>query len=192
MRVCNFTSPANFFHALRRQALDPIKKPLIVMAPKSLLRHPLAISSIREFTDETFRPVIPADTDPNQAKRLVICSGKVYYDLIQVREKWDPDGVVAIARLEQFYPFPTNEIRDELERYTAVQNVCWVQEEPRNMGAWTKVQCLIDELLYERDGDCCLRVQYVGRPASASTATGSAKRHVQIQAKLLEAALSTS
>ncbi len=180
MRVCNLTTPANLFHALRRQTLDPIRKPLIVMSPKSLLRHPQVISPLRAFTDEGFQSVYPAAQDPAGIKRLVFCSGKVYYDLINKEE----DGV-AVARLEQFYPFPTEGVRAEINRYTGLEEVVWVQEEPKNMGGWTFVQEWFNEVLDEHR----MRIKYIGRRASASTATGSAKRHAEEQETLVQEAL---
>ena len=191
MTVCNFTSPANYFHALRRQVKRAVKKPLIVMAPKSLLRHPLAVSTPEELTDEQFRPVLPADTDPSDTKRLIFCSGKVYYDLVQALDSEEHAGKkdqVAVARLEQFYPWPKEEIQAELERYQGAE-VMWVQEEPANMGGWMFVRYRFDDLLEALYGTCEKRVRYAGRPGAASPATGSNAMHQREQAELIEAAL---
>ncbi|HET6566439.1 MAG TPA: multifunctional oxoglutarate decarboxylase/oxoglutarate dehydrogenase thiamine pyrophosphate-binding subunit/dihydrolipoyllysine-residue succinyltransferase subunit, partial [Rhodothermales bacterium] len=189
--VANFTTPANYFHALRRQVLREVKKPLVVMAPKSLLRHPMVVSAPEDFTHGTVQELIPADTDPARAERLVFCSGKVYYDLLQTMQ--GHEGVqdrVAIARLEQFYPFPEDKVRSELERYRNVKDVLWVQEEPANMGAWTFVRYRFDEILEGIfDGDCSRHIKYVGRAASASPATGSAKVHQQEQERITGEAL---
>lgn len=189
MIVCNLTTPANYFHALRRQAKRDAKKPLIVMSPKSLLRHPQVISQPSDFTEGTFQKVIPADTDPASAKRLVLCSGKVYYDVVQALSDAEKTQDVAVARVEQFYPFPAEDIQAELERYRDVQDVVWVQEEPANMGGWSYMRYQLDDLLENLHGDCTHRVQYMGRRASASPSTGLAKIHQLEQATILEAVL---
>ena len=190
MVVCNMTTPANYFHALRRQVKRDVKKPLVVMAPKSLLRNTRAVSSPEDLAEGGFQKLIPATADPESAERLVFCSGKVYYDLIQTVEDEDTKKV-AIARLEQFYPFPKADVRAELERYKDVKDVLWVQEEPANMGAWTFVRPRFDELLEALHGDCTRRARYVGRPASASPSTGSAKVHQQEQERIVAEALGT-
>jgi multifunctional 2-oxoglutarate metabolism enzyme len=190
MIVANFTTPANYYHALRRQIKREVRKPLVVMAPKSLLRHPMVISTPEELTQGTVQELIPATTDPSTAERLVFCSGKVYYDLVQVVEGQEGIGAkVAVARLEQYYPFPEEDIRAELERYKGVQEVVWLQEEPANMGAWTFVRYRFDDLLEGIYDDCKHRIKYVGRAASASPATGSAKVHQQEQDRILRQAL---
>ncbi|MFQ5569001.1 MAG: multifunctional oxoglutarate decarboxylase/oxoglutarate dehydrogenase thiamine pyrophosphate-binding subunit/dihydrolipoyllysine-residue succinyltransferase subunit [Rhodothermales bacterium] len=190
MIVCNLSTPASYFHALRRQVKREVKKPLVLMTPKSLLRHPLAISSPDELSEGRFQCVIPAATDPKGAERLIFCSGKVYYDLVKALQADEAgQGKIAIARIEQFYPFPGDEVRAELERYGAVKEVLWVQEEPANMGAWPFLRARIDELLEELHGDCAQQVRYVGRPPSASPATGSAKVHELEQRRLVNEAL---
>ncbi len=178
MIVCNLSTPANYFHALRRQVHRDVKKPLILMTPKSLLRDPMAVSSPDEIMEATFEHIIPADADPAQAERLVFCSGKMYYDLVKALKK-NParQGRIALARIEQFYPFPKKRIAAELARFKDVDDVFWVQEEPANMGAWHFLRYQIDDLLEALHGDCNHRVRYAGRPASASPATGSAKVH---------------
>ena len=185
--VANYSTPANYFHALRRQVRRGAKKPLVVMTPKSLLRHPGAVTSVDELADGAYRPFIPSGQDG--AERLVICSGKVYYDVLKAREALEDPSSVAIARLEQFYPFPDEAIRDELARF-AGKPVVWLQEEPQNMGAWTFVQPRLDAILRDlHDGDCTHRAVYAGRRAAASPATGSAAVHAAEQERLLREAL---
>ena len=191
MIVGNFSTPANYFHALRRQVRLEPRKPLVVMTPKSLLRNPMAVSAPEDFTEGRLQEVIPATVDPSTARRLVLCSGKVYYELAKaLGEASDQNEQVAIARIEQFYPFPHDELRDELERYRDVESVLWVQEEPANMGAWQFLRYRLDDLLEALHGDCNHRVRYVGRPASASPATGSAKVHQLEQDAIIKQALS--
>jgi 2-oxoglutarate dehydrogenase E1 component len=189
MIVANFSTPANYFHALRRQVKRDVKKPLIIMTPKSLLRHPKCVSTPQELMEGGVQEVIPADTDPADTTRHILCSGKVYYDLVKALEDDDRRDEIAITRLEQFYPFPTQEVKEELERYADADETVWVQEEPQNMGAWTFVQPRLNDLLDDVHGPCEQRVQYVGRPASASPATGSAKVHDREQEILVNDAL---
>ncbi|HEX9951375.1 MAG TPA: multifunctional oxoglutarate decarboxylase/oxoglutarate dehydrogenase thiamine pyrophosphate-binding subunit/dihydrolipoyllysine-residue succinyltransferase subunit, partial [Rubricoccaceae bacterium] len=179
--VANYTTPANYFHALRLQVRRPVAKPLVVMTPKSLLRLPQAVSKPEDFTEGTYQPFIPSGQET--AERLVLCTGKVYYDAMKAREGLPNPASVAVARVEQLYPFPEDEARAEIARF-AGKPVVWLQEEPANMGAWTFVQSRLDALL--PDG---ARVEYAGRAAAASPATGSASRHVKEQEALLNAAL---
>jgi 2-oxoglutarate dehydrogenase E1 component len=132
--------------------------------------------------------VLPAQTDPAATTRHILCSGKVYYDLVSALED-DRRDEIAITRLEQFYPFPEAELREELERYAEADETVWVQEEPANMGAWTFVRSRLDDLLEEIHGPCEQRIQYVGRPGSASPATGSAKVHDREQEQLVGEAI---
>ena len=182
MIVANLTTPAQLFHALRRQVLRTEKKPLVVMSPKSLLRLPAAFSTPKDFTDGAFQPVIPSDVEPAKAKRLVFCSGKLAYELLGAAT-----GDVAVARVEQLYPFPAAEVRAEIERYADAE-VVWVQEEPQNMGAWTFVQPRMEEILDDLRGGCN-RLRYIGRKASASPAVGSHKVHVAEQEALIAEAM---
>jgi 2-oxoglutarate dehydrogenase E1 component len=190
MIVANLTTPANYFHALRRQLKRTYRKPLVIMTPKSLLRHKLAVSKLAEFTGEShFRHVIP-EIDPIAApgdvKRVVLCTGKVYYDLLaQRREK--AIGDVAIVRLEQIYPFPLKTLGAVLKTYPNA-DVVWCQEEPENMGAWNFVDRKIERTL-STVGHKCPRPSYVGRDAAASPATGQAKTHAAQQAALVQQAL---
>ncbi|ARA93446.1 2-oxoglutarate dehydrogenase E1 component [Rhodothermaceae bacterium RA] len=188
--VANLTTPANYFHALRRQVKRDTKKPLVLMTPKSLLRHPMVVSSPDDLTGGRFHELYPATTDPAETRRLLFCSGKVYYDLLQaLDEHEDKRRETAIVRLEQFYPFPKEAVRAELERYRNAERVLWVQEEPANMGAWNFLRYRFDALLEDLHGDCRHRVGYAGRPPSASPATGSAKVHQLEQERLVQDAL---
>jgi len=190
LRVVNITNPANFFHALRRQVYSADRKPLVVMSPKSLLRHKLAVSTINEFTQQQFRPVIGDDTiDAKQAKRLILCSGKVYYDLIEAREA-NKINDTAIVRLEQLYPFPQQELKQQLAKYQNAQLI-WCQEEPKNMGAWLHLLEPIENLLADIN-HINLRPQYAGRVACASPATGYGSYHAKEQKQLIAQALGIS
>ncbi len=180
MQVCNFTTPANIFHALRRQVKRSFRKPLVVMTPKSLLRHPLAVSPMSEFTEGKFREVIDDDTvDPKLVKRVVVCSGKVYYDLLAKRTEAKRTDV-ALVRLEQLYPWPAEQLLAVLGRFPKAE-VAWAQEEPQNMGGWFFVE--------PRFRDLGRPAGYVGRDPSASPATGSHFVHEHEQADLVRAAL---
>ena len=193
MCVANLTTPANYFHALRRQLKRNFRKPLVIFTPKSLLRHKLAVSSLDDMAEgSAFRFVIPetyAIKPPKQVKRVVLCSGKVYYDLLtERREKSISD--VAIMRLEQIYPFPEKTLTRELTPYRDAELV-WCQEEPENMGAWNFVDRRLEKVL-AGIGDAGRRPLYVGRDAAASPATGSARAHGAEQAALVAAALGTA
>jgi len=162
-----------------------VRKPLIIFTPKSLLRHPRAVSPLNEFTAGTFREVL-ADDDairPDRVTRVLLCSGKIYYELLEAREKRQA-GSVALIRLEQLYPFPAESVRDALLRYPSSAEIFWVQEEPRNMGAWRFVQENMQSLL----ADPRRELRYAGRAASASTAAGSLKRHLEEQAEVIDQA----
>ena len=189
IQVCNITVPANYFHVLRRQMLRPFRKPLVIMTPKSLLRHPLAKSEADEFLGAHFRRIVSDTTDipDTKVRRLILCSGKVAYDLI---EKRDAEGIddVSIVRLEQLYPFPGEPLVMRLERMTNLEEVVWCQEEPKNNGAWFFVENRIEAALDEA-GHEGLRPVYAGRDAAASPATGLAKRHQEQQEELIAIAL---
>ena len=190
MRIGNLTTPANYFHALRRQLKANYRKPLVLMTPKSLLRHKLAVSALADFAPgSSFQYVIP-ETDailpPEQVKRVVLCTGKVYYDLLQERrDKGVKD--VAIVRVEQLYPFPRTSLARTLAPYRNAE-VVWCQEEPENMGAWTFLDRKIEGVLREIDIKA-KRPDYVGRIEAASPATGLAKVHQQQQEALVRDAL---
>jgi 2-oxoglutarate dehydrogenase E1 component len=190
IQVCYPTTPAQYFHVLRRQMKRSFRKPLVLMTPKSLLRHKDAVSPIAELTDGRFQEVIDdAAADPARVRRVLLCSGKVYYDL---RERQASGGSppsegdgrkddVAILRIEQLYPFPEAQLKQALGRYRKAQEWVYVQEESQNMGAWTFIEPRLRALGYA--------VEYVGRDASASPATGSLKIHQREQKELVEAAL---
>jgi 2-oxoglutarate dehydrogenase E1 component len=188
MQVVVPTTPAQYFHVLRRQMKREVRKPLVILSPKSLLRHPMVVSSASDLTGGTFRTVLPeADPiQPENVRRVVFCFGKVYYDLLQARRKAEQNDV-AIIRVEQLYPFPSAEVRAQLELYSHAKEIVWVQEEPKNMGAWPTVSHWIREVLHEGQ-----RLRFLGRPASGSPAAGSARRHNQEQAEIVRRALGLS
>jgi 2-oxoglutarate dehydrogenase E1 component len=190
MYVCNLTTPANYFHALRRQQHRNFRKPLIVFEPKSLLRHKLAVSPLAAFAEGTrFQFVIPeidAIAPPDRVRRVAICSGKVYYDLLAERRSKDIKDI-AIVRLEQLYPFPKNSLGRVLAPYVNA-DVVWCQEEPENMGAWHFLDRRIEKVLSRLDMKV-RRPIYVGRDAAASPATGLAKTHIVQQARLVATVL---
>jgi 2-oxoglutarate dehydrogenase E1 component len=181
MQVCNASTPAQYFHLLRRQVHRKFRKPLIIMAPKSLLRHPKAVSSMADFSDQNFCDVLPDPHANYTATNVLLCSGQVYYDLEAKRQELS-DTQTSIIRIEQLYPFPTELLKEELDKYANVDEVVWVQEESRNRGAWTFLIEAIQEALAGRT------IRYVGRPPSASPATGSLKRHLKELNRLLNAA----
>jgi 2-oxoglutarate dehydrogenase E1 component len=192
MQVANCSTPANYFHILRRQMRRNIRKPLILVTPKSLLRHKLCVSSLADMSEHsTFLSVIPEVSktlvDDKKIRRVVVCSGKLYYDLLAARDERKISDV-AIVRLEQFYPFPAKYLATEFARYAKAADIVWCQEEPQNMGAWTFVDRRIEESL-ELAKHRVSRPTYVGRTASAATATGSLKRHNKEQAELIDKAL---
>lgn len=180
--VANISTPANFFHLLRRQVLLKTRKPLVVMSPKSLLRHPECISTLDDLATGQYRRVIADGTvDASAVSRVVFCSGKVYYDLLAARKASDEQRV-ALVRLEQLYPFPAEEVRNVLATYAAGVEVVWCQEEPRNMGAWPMMDEWMGAVLGGRPP------RYIGRPESASPATGFHKVHKQEQQQLIDEA----
>ena len=190
MWVCNMTTPANYYHALRRQLHRNFRKPLIVFEPKSLLRHKLAVSPLADFAEGTrFRYIIPEIDEiaaPDKVRRVVLCSGKVYYDLLQERRAKDIKDV-AILRLEQYYPFPELTLGRLLAPYINA-DVVWCQEEPENMGAWNFVDRRIENVLMRLDMKV-RRPTFAGREAAASPATGLAKTHMAQQSRLVSTVL---
>jgi 2-oxoglutarate dehydrogenase E1 component len=185
IQVCSPTTPAQTFHMLRRQMRRLYRKPLIVMTPKSLLRHKLAVSDIDAMVHGKFAPVLPEidDIDPQKVDRLVMCSGKVYYDLLETRREQELDNV-AIIRLEQMYPFPSDEVDEQLEKYDAASHIIWCQEEPLNQGAWYNIQHRIRALMEDRH-----YLQHVTRPDAASPAVGYFSMHQEQQRDLVARAL---
>lgn len=179
MVVANITEPSNFFHLLRRQLTWEFRKPCVVMSPKSLLRHPKVVSPIEEFTNGRFRELIlDEEADPKKVTRVILCSGKIYYDLADAREKEKIDDV-AIFRVEQLHPLPKNKILEALKTYKDAE-VIWVQEEPENMGYWT----YIVRMLYKY-----LKMDVIARKHSASPATGYMKVHLEEQKGIIDKAL---
>lgn len=185
MQVCVPSTPAQIFHMLRRQMLRDARKPLIVMTPKSLLRHKLAVSSLDDLSTGKFHLLI-AEIDKISAKkvsRVIICSGKVYYDLLEKRREEDAEHI-AILRVEQLYPFPRKELKAELKKYTAAKDIVWCQEEPQNQGAWYQIRHNLAACMQGKQD-----FRYVGRTASAAPAVGYAHKHKQEQAELVKQAI---
>src|SRR5439155_4959504 len=179
IQVANLTTPAQYFHVLRRQMKRNFRKPLVIMTPKSLLRHKHAVSPIEELTDNGFHQVLDdVRADPSEVRRVLLCSGKVYYDLLERRGS---DAAVALIRVEQLYPYPEGQLKQVLARYRQAKEWIWVQEESMNMGAWTFMEPRLRAMGYSP--------RYVGRDSSASPATGSRAVHLREQKELVEAAL---
>ncbi len=185
VQVCVPSTPAQTFHMLRRQMLRPLRKPLVVMTPKSLLRHRLASSPLSELLEGSFQTVIGDidQPDPNGVERVVFCSGKVFYDLLEARRA-NQISDVAVVRLEQLYPFPVREFRSVLSAYPKTTEVVWCQEEPQNQGAWYQIRHRLQKPLSPEQ-----LLFYAGRPHAAAPASGIFKLHVQQQQALVEAAL---
>ncbi len=185
IQVCVPTTPAQVFHMLRRQMIRPLRKPLVVMTPKSLLRHRLATSALDEFTSGEFQSVIGEvdDIDPAQVERIIVCSGKVYYELLEARRA---RGIrdTAIIRLEQLYPFPREQFDETIDKYVNTKTLIWCQEEPQNQGAWDQIKHRFHTQL-----DRGKKLFYVGRPASAAPAVGYYPVHVEQQETLIDEAL---
>ena len=195
VQVVNCTTPAQYFHLLRRQMRGGrdrrgLRKPLIVMSPKSLLRHPQVISTADDLTNGVFHPVLDDATVTNPAaiRKILLCSGKVYYEVLAAREARkatdETAARTAVVRIEQLYPFPEAEIREVIARYSSASGVVWVQEEPRNMGAWIFMRTRLQRIMANE----ARALGYAGRPESASTAPGSPKVHAREQAELLDLA----
>ncbi|MGZ8135827.1 MAG: 2-oxoglutarate dehydrogenase E1 component [Methylococcaceae bacterium] len=185
IQVCNPTTPAQIFHLLRRQLLRPYRKPLIIMSPKSLLRHKLAVSTLEDLTNGQFQPIIGEQDaiNPKKVTRFVLCSGKVYYDLLEVRRQDDLKHV-AIARIEQLYPFPADLFKAEIAKYSNLKDFIWCQEEPKNQGAWYNSNHHFTDNLQPH-----IKVTYAGREASASPAVGSFHVHIEQQKAVVQSAL---
>jgi len=188
MQVITPTTPAQIFHALRRQEIRPIRKPLIVTSPKSLLRHKLAVSSLEELANGTFQTVIDEVDNINKSDvtRLVLCGGKVYYDLVEKRREKELNNT-AIVRIEQLYPYPAKRLAEVLAQYPNVKELVWAQEEPKNQGAWLFIAPrLYDDVMKAGKQ---VRISYAGREASAAPACGSPYLHAKQQAQLINDAL---
>ncbi len=189
IQVCNLTTPAQFFHLLRRQMKREFRKPLVVMSPKSLLRHPRAKSTLDDLSNGAFEEIIDErdeSIETAKVERLLMCSGKIYYELLAAREELGDAGKkIAIATLEQVYPYPVNPIADILEKYKHVKQVCWVQEEPRNQGAWIYLENRLESQVNDDQ-----ELKYFGRSPSPSPATGYFKVHQKEQQNIIDRALS--
>ncbi len=185
IQVCVPSNPSQMFHMLRRQMLRPYRKPLIVMTPKSLLRHKMSVSPITDLSTGQFELIIPEveAIDAKATRRIVFCSGKVYYDLLEARQVQGIDDI-AIIRLEQLYPFPIAEYATLIELYDHVEEIVWCQEEPQNQGAWYQIRHRLQEPLKDHQ-----QLYYAGRPGAAAPASGIFKVHMQQQQALVEAAL---
>jgi 2-oxoglutarate dehydrogenase E1 component len=181
IQICNVTTPAQYFHVLRRQVKLSFRKPLIIMTPKSLLRHPKVISPVADFVKGNFQEVLDDSCGPDKVERVLLCSGKVYYDLLAQREAAGRADA-ALIRIELLYPFPNRAIGACLEKYTRAGNVTWIQEEPRNSGAWAYMRERFSLHFPQID------LQYFGREESASSATGSFKQYQEEQKELIEGA----
>jgi len=183
MQICNPSTPAQYFHVLRRQVHGKYHKPLIIMTPKSLLRHEQSISQVQDFTGSHFLELLsdPTHEQPEKVCRMVFCSGKVYYDLFKYRAVHQLEGSVVLIRIEQLYPLYEEEVVRIFQRYPSITRVVWCQEEPSNMGAWTFIYPQLRRLL-----GC--EISYAGRSASASPATGFSPVHKQQQVELVKAA----
>ncbi len=188
IQVCTPTTPAQIFHLLRRQVIRPLRKPLVVMSPKSLLRHKQATSTLEDLTEGTFLPVITEteQLDPKKVKRVVLCGGKVYYDLYNRRAELEKEDV-AIVRIEQLYPFPEDALTEALAPYTNLETAVWCQEEPMNQGAWYSMQHHMRHVLHKHDSK--LHLEGVARPASAAPAVGYISVHAEQQETLVNEAL---
>jgi 2-oxoglutarate dehydrogenase E1 component len=176
MIVANVTTPANFFHLLRRQVHNPYRKPLVVMSPKSLFRHPKVVSQVSELTDGNFQEIIINSADPKKISKVVLCTGKIYYELEAKREALGKNDV-AIIRLEQLYPLPQGQLNEIKKTYSNATAWVWAQEEPSNQGSWAHILRFLPDW----------NLRLVSRKESASPATGSQKRHEKVQAELIQA-----
>jgi 2-oxoglutarate dehydrogenase E1 component len=185
MQVVVPSTPAQMFHLLRRQMIRQVRKPLIVLTPKSLLRHRLSVSSLEDLSHGGFRPIVgeTEDLPAEQIERLVFCSGKVYYDLTETRRKEQLDRV-AIVRIEELYPFPIEEYAALIAGYPNVKEIVWCQEEPQNQGAWYQIRHRLQEPLSAEHS-----LYYAGRPGAAAPASGIHALHVRQQQAFVNAAL---
>jgi len=175
------TTPAQYFHLLRRQASSRYRKPLIIMTPKSLLRHPLAVSTLEDLAEGCFQTILDDPNGVKDPKTVLICSGKIYYDLFNRRKELEISNI-AIIRLEQFYPFPLDHLKKVTKKYARADHWCWVQEEPANMGGWQFVKPRLEDITRKK-------VRYVGRAEASSPATGFPKKFTQEQNQIIEEAV---
>lgn len=179
IQICNATTPAQYFHLLRKQVKASYRKPLVLMTPKSLLRHPMAISTISDLADGGFQEIFDENIEPNKIEKILLCSGKIYYDLFEKREALKANKNILI-RIEQLYPFPDKSLRNCFNRYSQARDVIWIQEEVKNYGPWSYILERFRSFFPE------IKLQYIGRDEEASSATGSFKQHKAEQEKLIE------
>jgi 2-oxoglutarate dehydrogenase E1 component len=184
-QVCVPSTPAQMFHMLRRQMLRALRKPLVVMTPKSLLRHKLSVSTISDLTDGRFERIIDEvdALEADKVRRVVFCSGKVYFDLLE-RRRAEKDDTVALVRIEELYPFPAEDYQAVLDRYSGAKDIVWCQEEPQNQGAWYQIRHRLQAPLDEKR-----TLHYAGREGAAAPATGLFAMHQREQEALVAAAL---
>lgn len=187
MQIAIPTTPAQIFHLLRRQAIRPMRRPLVIMSPKWILRHKLATSSLEELAEGEFENVIADHADPDAIERVILCSGKVYYHLLEERIARGLDNI-ALVRIEQLYPFPDTELTEVLGAYKNIKSIVWCQEEPINQGAWYSSQHNMKRVIKDINSD--LQLTYVGRESSAAPASGYMSVHLEEQAKFIDEALS--
>jgi 2-oxoglutarate dehydrogenase E1 component len=181
IQVCNPTTPAQYFHLLRRQVKSDFRKPLVIMTPKSLLRHPLAVSQLSDLTSGTFQEVVDDASNKKTSSRILFCSGKIYYELFQRRQDLKASDI-SIIRLEQFHPFPDKQLEEVITKYGRPEEWCWVQEEPENMGGWDFVRSRLAALLQKH-------IKYIGREGAASPATGFHNIYRRQQEAIIEEAV---
>ncbi|MDG1311776.1 MAG: 2-oxoglutarate dehydrogenase E1 component [Porticoccaceae bacterium] len=186
MQICNPTSPAQIFHLLRRQAIRPMRRPLVIMSPKWILRHKLATSSLEDLANGEFHNVIDDSLEHAMVRRVVLCSGKVYYHLLEERMERGIDDI-ALVRLEQLYPFPDSELEEALRPYTNIEDIIWCQEEPMNQGAWYSSQHHMRHVIQRLKPE--LHLSYVGRESSAAPASGYMSVHLEEQKQFIDQAL---
>ncbi len=188
MRIVNCTTAAQYFHVLRREAIVEIARPLVVMTPKGLLRHKEASSTLDELAAGEWRPVLDDATVPDKTPvhRLVLCSGKVYYDIVGHQDRAAVRDQVAVGRIEQLYPFPVQAVRELVAAYPSLDEIVWAQEEPQNMGAWRTIRHRLEE------ASAGIPVRFIGRPWRASSAEGYPTAHLVEQDRIARAALSSS
>ena len=181
IQVCYPTTPAQYFHLLRRQIMSRYRKPLVVMTPKSLLRHPAAISSLEELSEGSFETTIDDPEDFQDARKVLFCSGKIYYELYARRKELEMTDI-AIVRLEQFYPFPAERLKTVVNQYSKIKHWCWVQEEPQNMGGWQFIKPRLEKIIKRK-------LRYIGRNTASSPATGFPAIYRQEQSQIVEKAV---
>ncbi|QTA87504.1 2-oxoglutarate dehydrogenase E1 component [Desulfonema magnum] len=184
IQICNPTTPGQYFHLLRAQAKRSFRKPLVLLSPKSLLRHPLAVSELSDMSSGHFQEVLDHEDNPDAPRRVIFCSGKIYYDLLQRRESLKAD-TIAVVRLEQVYPFPRTQLEKAVEKYRQTKQWVWVQEEPANMGAWNFVAPRLETLTETP-------IAYIGRKTCSSPATGFSNIYKEEQASIIEQAVGAS